>query len=35
MKNNSLMYNLTKLRPRYGHKHTKYKMSQYDSGYMK
>ena len=33
MKNNQ-RYNINRLRPRHGHKCTKYKMSQYNDGYM-
>ena len=34
MKNRSYKYNINRLKPRDGHKYTKYKVSQYNDGYM-
>ena len=34
MKNRSHRYDIDRPRPRHGHKYTKYKMSQYNDGYV-
>ena len=33
MKNRSHRYDINRHQPRHGHKHAKYKMSQYNNGY--